>query len=119
MPFNKEIKQNLNDVFKLTVICYTINKYIEIDKSLILIVNFSIKLWKHSLKNINFPIGCGFRIHRLHLCRVVPHLNKCPGYDTKQSDGEVPVMLELWEMQSTPSLQIAPRSTQAQRSSTW
>ena len=22
-------------------------------------------------------------------------LNKCPGYDTKQSDGEVPVMLEL------------------------
>ena len=32
-----------------------------------------------------------------------PH-NKCPGYDTKQSDGEVPVMLELWGMQSTPSL---------------
>ena len=31
-------------------------------------------------------------------------LNKCPGYDTKQSDGEVPVMLELWGMQSTPSL---------------
>ena len=28
----------------------------------------------------------------------------CPGYDTKQSDGEVPVMLELWGMQSTPSL---------------
>ena len=25
-----------------------------------------------------------------------------PGYDTKQSDGEVPVMLELWEFQSTP-----------------
>ena len=22
-------------------------------------------------------------------------LNKCPGYDTKQSDSEVPVMLEL------------------------
>ena len=35
-------------------------------------------------------------------------------YDTKQSDGEVPVMLELWGMQSTPSLpsllhQIWPR----------
>ena len=28
----------------------------------------------------------------------------CPGYDTNQFDGEVPVMLELWEMQSTPSL---------------
>ena len=31
-----------------------------------------------------------------------PH--KCSGYYTNQSDGEVPVMLELWEMQSTPSL---------------
>ena len=30
--------------------------------------------------------------------------NKCPGYDKKQSDGEVPVMLELWGMRSTPSL---------------
>ena len=28
--------------------------------------------------------------------------NECPGYYTKQSDGEAPVMLELWEMQSTP-----------------
>ena len=25
-------------------------------------------------------------------------------YDAKQSDGEAPVMLELWGMQSTPSL---------------
>ena len=32
-----------------------------------------------------------------------PHPNECPGYDTKQSDGEVPVMLELWRMWSTPS----------------
>ena len=24
-----------------------------------------------------------------------PHLNECPGYDTKQSDGEVPAVLEL------------------------
>ena len=29
-------------------------------------------------------------------------------YDTKQSDGEVPVMLELWVMQSTPSLPSLP-----------
>ena len=29
-----------------------------------------------------------------------PH--KFLGYDTKQSDGEVPVMQELWEMWSTP-----------------
>ena len=31
-------------------------------------------------------------------------LNECPGYDSKQSDGDVRVMLELWRMQSTPSL---------------
>ena len=24
-----------------------------------------------------------------------PHPNECPGYDTKQSDGEAPVMLVL------------------------
>ena len=34
--------------------------------------------------------------------------NKCPGYDTKQSDGEIPVMLELWGMQSTLSLTSLP-----------
>ena len=27
---------------------------------------------------------------------VRPPTNECPVYDTKQSDGEVPVMLELW-----------------------
>ncbi len=32
----------------------------------------------------------------------------CLGYDTKQSDGEVPVMLELWGMQSTSSLASLP-----------
>ena len=26
---------------------------------------------------------------------------ECPGYDTKQSDGKVPAMLELWGMRST------------------
>ena len=32
--------------------------------------------------------------------------NECSAYDTKQSDGEVPVMLGLWEMWSTPSLPL-------------
>ena len=36
-----------------------------------------------------------------------PH-NDYPGYDTKQSDGEVPVMMELWWMQSTPLLPSLP-----------
>ena len=30
--------------------------------------------------------------------------NKCPGCDTKQSNGKAAVMLELWGMWSTPSL---------------
>ena len=30
------------------------------------------------------------------------------GYDTKQFDGEVPVMLELWGIRSTPLLPSLP-----------
>ena len=35
-----------------------------------------------------------------------PH--ESPGYDTKRSDGVVSVILELWKMQSTPSLPLLP-----------
>ena len=34
--------------------------------------------------------------------------NEYPGYDTKLSDGEALVMLELWEMHITPSLPLFP-----------
>ena len=34
--------------------------------------------------------------------------NECPSYNTKQSDGEVLVMLEFWGMQSTPALPSLP-----------
>ena len=34
--------------------------------------------------------------------------DECLGYDTKQSDGEVPTMLGLWEIRSTPSLLLFP-----------
>ena len=37
-----------------------------------------------------------------------PPPHECPAYDTKQSDGEVPAVLELWGMQSTPSLPLLP-----------
>ena len=37
-----------------------------------------------------------------------PKKNMCPGYDIKQSDDEVPVMLGLWGMRSTPSLPLLP-----------
>ncbi len=35
-------------------------------------------------------------------------LNECPRYDTKQSDGEATVMLELWGMRSTSLLPLLP-----------
>ena len=55
------------------------------------------------------PVGWGCVIHWLHLCRGVRFLpNECPGYDTKQSDGEVPVMLEFWGMWSTLLLPLLP-----------
>ena len=54
------------------------------------------------------PVGLGCRIHRLLLCRKVSPPNECPGYDTKQSDGLVPAMLELWGMQRNLSLPSLP-----------
>ena len=41
--------------------------------------------------------------------RPPPH-NECPVYGIKQSDSDVPVMLKLWGMQSTPSLPSLPVS---------
>ncbi len=38
----------------------------------------------------------------------IPHYNGFPGYDTKQSDGDAPVMLELWRIRSTSSLPSLP-----------
>ena len=43
--------------------------------------------------------------------------NEYRGYDTKQSDGEAPVMLEIWGIQCTPFIAIIPRSTLAWSSS--
>ena len=55
------------------------------------------------------PIRWRYRIHQLLLSRgVQPPPNKCPGYDTKQSDGEVPIMPVLWGTWSTPSLPSLP-----------
>ena len=54
------------------------------------------------------PVGWGCRIHQLHLCRGVRSPKECSIYDTKQSHGEVPVMLELWRLQSTPLLPLLP-----------
>ena len=58
---------------------------------------------------LSCPVCWGCRIHRLHLCSGVrPLPNEYPGYDTKQSDGEVSVMLKIWGTQSTLSLPSVP-----------
>ena len=50
------------------------------------------------------PVGWGCTVQRLNLCRGVRLPNECPRYDTEQSHGEAPVLLELWGMRSTTSL---------------
>ena len=64
--------------------------------------NISISILDDKLK-LNCPVGWGCKIHRLHFCRGIIPPNECLAYDTKQSDGEVPVMQEVWGMRSTPS----------------
>ena len=67
-------------------------------------LTISLYRWSSTCKYPSCPVGWGCRIHWLLLCRGVrPPPNECPGYDTKQSDGEVLVMLGLWGMQSIPS----------------
>ena len=47
-------------------------------------------------KQFASPVGWDGRIHWLHLCRGVrPLPNKFPGHDIEQSNGEVPVLLEI------------------------
>ena len=70
-------------------------------------IYFGIKL-PDQIKNNNCPVGWGCRIHRLLLCRGVKLPQRMFWYDIKQPDGEVPAMLELWGMRSTPSLPSLP-----------
>ena len=78
----------------------------------------SLKLSKHNttllwcccifLDTYRAHSGGGCKIYRLYLCWWVrPHLNECPWYDIKQSDGEAPA-LEIWGMWSIPSLPLLP-----------
>ena len=39
-------------------------------------------------------------ISRYSVLKQIYLPNECPAYDIKQSDGEAPVLLELWGMQS-------------------
>ena len=67
------------------------------------------------------PVGWGCKIHLLLLCRVVRPIpiNECSGYDTKWSDGEVPVMLGPWGIWSIPSLPLHSGPLWLRNGSTW
>ena len=55
-------------------------------------------------------------INLLHLCWLLQWVS---WYDTKKSDGEASVVLELWEMQRTSLLPSLPGLTLAQSGCTW
>ena len=69
----------------------------------ILLVGLGLDKYIHG-SNIKGLVGWGCKLHQLHLCRKV-RPNKCPGYDTKPSDVEAP-LLELWEIWNTSSLPL-------------
>ena len=50
------------------------------------------------------PASWDCRMHQQHFCRGVRLPQWVSWYDTKQSDGEDALILELWGMQSTPWL---------------
>ena len=88
-----------------------------------LIISLDCNSWKYltvckqmnfnnSLKKnwVTYKLFWGCRIHRLHLFRVVRLSQRVSWHDTKLSDGETPVMLELWGMQSTSFLPLFPGS---------
>ena len=89
-----------NDTFYCNKVIYFLN------------INYNVKKSRNTKYNqvLHLKLNhLGCRMHQLHPCRVVrPSRNECPAYDTKQSDSEVPVMQELWEMQSTPSFPSLP-----------
>ena len=71
----------------------------------LVLLSFFLYILFLSFSMLNYcPVGWSCRIHWLHLCREVRPHQRVSWIDSKQSDGEVPVMLKLWGMQSTPSL---------------
>ena len=54
------------------------------------------------------PVSWGCRVHRLLPCRGVKKPREIPRYNTKQSDGDSPVIQELWEMRNITLLPLLP-----------
>ena len=52
----------------------------------------------------------GSRLHQLHHCRGASLSQRVTSYDTKQSNGETPIMHKVWKTWSTTSLLLLPDS---------
>ena len=100
-------------VWKLFIFSRNMWNHITVHKLLI----FDRNTWYHitaykqmmMLKWQYSSIGWSCWIHWLLLCKWIrPPPQRMSWYDTKQSDGEIPIMLKLWGMQSTPSLPSLP-----------
>ena len=78
----------------------------------ILITTYKLLIDFHSMSPRlgSCPVSWDCRIRLLHIWSRVwfPTPRGCPGFDTKQADGEALVMLELWGVRSTPSLPSLP-----------
>ena len=92
-------------IFRLTIQWFIEGEWAKKSRGDTLLGRFllGIRFYTHG---IDGPVSWGCKIHCLLLYRGLKLPKECSGYDTKQSDDEAPVMLELWEMWSTSSLQL-------------
>ena len=67
--------------------------------------------WQHKyiFWNVSHSIEAIEYTHCISVEGKDPHPNKYLRYDTKQSDGQAPIMLELWRMQITSWCNGCPR----------
>ena len=75
-----------------------------------LLPNLEEQLWYYSTHNYVAQSAGAAEYTNCIAAEGLDTSSECPRYDTKQSDCEAPVMLELWVMLSTPFTAIAPRS---------
>ena len=69
--------------------------------------NLSTTYRKWCKLNLTCPVGWSCKIHRLLLCRGVRPTQRV-SWIWHKSDGEIPVILDLWGMHSTPSVPSLP-----------
>ena len=97
---NKNLRCFEIEIAIVTMILNINGKYFSLtDVTFILlfqIIFFPILLWLSRQGQQNTPTAS--------LLRSKTPPNECPGYDTKQSNGEAPVMIEFGGMQGTPLL---------------